>query len=192
MKLFVIRHGESLANKERFLASQTDVDLSEKGIQDAEKAREILKEVRFDRVYSSDLRRAVHTAEIALPGASIEKITLAREIDIGSLTGKYFTECAEYGETWTKARENLDFSPFGGECAAEVRKRARTFLEHIEKEDGENIALFTHAWFTRCLLDEVMGMELPRKKYSCRNCSVAVFEFADGEWKLFSWNMGGR
>ncbi|MFH1753493.1 MAG: 2,3-diphosphoglycerate-dependent phosphoglycerate mutase [Candidatus Omnitrophota bacterium] len=67
-KLVLLRHGESVWNKENRFTGWTDVDLSEKGISEANKAGEVLKEegFTFDVAYTSVLKRAVRTLWITL------------------------------------------------------------------------------------------------------------------------------
>ena len=68
MKVYVVRHGESETNKIRHWTGWLDVALTEKGQNDALFARSVLENVHFDKVYTSDLIRAMQTAEIAIPG----------------------------------------------------------------------------------------------------------------------------
>ena len=72
MKLYVIRHGESETNLKKVYSGWAQVRLTEKVERDAENVGELLRKVAFDQIYSSDLIRAVRTAEIALPGRSEE------------------------------------------------------------------------------------------------------------------------
>ena len=68
MKLVLLRHGESVWNKENRFTGWTDVDLSEKGVKEAENAGKILKDkgYTFDVSYTSLLKRANRTLEIVL------------------------------------------------------------------------------------------------------------------------------
>lgn len=65
-KLIIVRHGESLWNKENRFTGWVDVDLSNKGIKEAKKAGKILKNYRFDTIYVSHMIRAIHTLNIIL------------------------------------------------------------------------------------------------------------------------------
>ena len=67
-KLVLLRHGESVWNKLNFFTGWTDVDLSEKGVEEAHKAGKILKEegYQFDVAYTSVLKRAIKTLNITL------------------------------------------------------------------------------------------------------------------------------
>ena len=62
MFLYVIRHGESETNLSRHWTGWNDVNLTEKGRKDAERAGAMLQGIPFDQIYSSDLTRALHTA----------------------------------------------------------------------------------------------------------------------------------
>ena len=67
-KLIAIRHGQSTWNAENRFTGWVDVDLSEKGVQEAEKSGKLLKELNlnFDIFFTSYLKRAINTLEIVL------------------------------------------------------------------------------------------------------------------------------
>ena len=64
MILYVVRHGETIRNKLGLIQGQTEWDLTEKGIKDAEELRDIVDKLDIDVVISSPLKRAVYTASI--------------------------------------------------------------------------------------------------------------------------------
>lgn len=64
MTLYVVRHGETIRNKLGLIQGQTEWDLTEKGIKDAEELRDIVDKLDIDVVISSPLKRAVDTASI--------------------------------------------------------------------------------------------------------------------------------
>lgn len=68
MKLVIIRHGQSLWNKENLFTGWTDVRLSDQGIEEAKKGGKLLKEANFDFdiAYTSLLKRAIHTLDYVL------------------------------------------------------------------------------------------------------------------------------
>ena len=68
MDLYMIRHGESLANFTGTHAGWAPVPLTEKGEAQAEAARRHVRNLTFDRLYVSDVRRAQQTADILFPG----------------------------------------------------------------------------------------------------------------------------
>lgn len=184
MKLYLVRHGESETNKSGSFTGWLDVALTEKGRGDAEEAARLIKEVNFDKVYSSDLKRALETARIALPGHEYETTSLLREIRLGSLEGQPLTAITDEN----RARIPTEgYAMYGGESNEEFKKRVTDFLKTVETAEAENVIAFSHAGFVRAVLDEVVGVRLSRGAVKCANCTVAVFEFIGGKWSLHSW-----
>ncbi len=79
-KLILLRHGESLYNKENLFTGWTDIDLSEKGVEEAKEAGQILQrnDLLPDICFTSWLKRAIHTAQIALREMEWEHIDAIR------------------------------------------------------------------------------------------------------------------
>ena len=67
MKLYVVRHGESESNRDKRFSGWSQVHLTEQGRRDAQRAGEMLAGLHFDRVYASDLQRALETAQVYRP-----------------------------------------------------------------------------------------------------------------------------
>ena len=185
MKLYVIRHGQSQTNLERRFTGWSQVPLTEKGIEDAKKIRPILENVSFDRIFSSDLIRAMQTAETALPGCSYETLPLIREIKMGSL------EMMPIDEALPAIKENnagtLGYAMFGGESFVQFRARIAEFLDMVKGLDCENVATFAHGGLLTTMLSMVLGLDLRRGTVCCENCTVAVLDLKDGQWRLHSW-----
>lgn len=105
-KLVLLRHGESTWNKENRFTGWTDVDLSQKGIEEAHKAGQALKKEGFifDIAYTSVLKRAVHTLWITLDEMDLAWIPVINnwrlnERHYGALQGLNKSEMAQkYGE----------------------------------------------------------------------------------------------
>lgn len=106
IKLVLVRHGESLWNKENRFTGWTDVDLSEKGVEEAKKAGELLKEqgFTFDLAHTSVLKRAIRTLWIIMDEMDLMWIPVYRtwrlnERHYGALQGLNKSEtAAKYGE----------------------------------------------------------------------------------------------
>ena len=184
MKLYVIRHGESETNKAHRWTGWLDVSLTEKGKQDALFARSILENVKFDKIYTSDLNRAIQTAEIALPGCGYETTPLIREMNVGNIAGK--SSDALTPEMRRRIPEE-GYAHLGGESQEQFGSRIRKFMASLEALDCENVAVFSHAGCLKRMLSEVVGTLLPGKNVLCANCTVAVFEYTKGVWRLHSW-----
>ncbi|MCS7044669.1 MAG: 2,3-diphosphoglycerate-dependent phosphoglycerate mutase [Bryobacteraceae bacterium] len=119
-KLVLIRHGESTWNKENRFTGWTDVDLSEKGVQEAYEAGRALKEAgfEFDFVYTSVLKRAIKTMNIVLDVMDQDWLPVERhwrlnERHYGALQGLNKSEmAAKYGEDQVKIwRRSYDVPP---------------------------------------------------------------------------------
>ena len=95
MKLFMVRHGQTTGNVAGLIYGQVDYPLTQKGREQATAIRPILERFKFNRVYSSDLSRAVETQQIALPGVEGIKTPLLREFDVGRLTNVTYAEAEE-------------------------------------------------------------------------------------------------
>ena len=85
--VWLVRHGETVWNAQHKISGWIDVELSERGQQMARDLRPRLEPERFDGVWSSDLKRAIDTAELAYrrPERQDERL---RELDFGPLEGE--------------------------------------------------------------------------------------------------------
>ncbi|HEK1157278.1 TPA: 2,3-diphosphoglycerate-dependent phosphoglycerate mutase [Proteus mirabilis] len=109
-KLVLVRHGESVWNKENRFTGWTDVELSDKGRNEAQEAGKLLKAegFTFDYAYTSVLKRAIHTLwnildEVDQQWLPVEKSWKLNERHYGALQGLNKTETAEkYGDEQVK------------------------------------------------------------------------------------------
>lgn len=90
-KIYLTRHGETVDNASQTMQGQTQGQLNATGRHQARQLALELKGVEFDAVVSSDLWRAVETAEILAEGRGLSVVTtpLLRERDWGDFTGRY-------------------------------------------------------------------------------------------------------
>lgn len=186
MRLYVIRHGQTTANRDQVSSGQTDVPLTELGWQQAVRIRPMLQRIPFDRVYSSDLSRAVNTQKAALPGVEGIQTPLLREYDVGTLAGTPFGQAP--GEDGKEAVRNREYTFFGGENPDMVCRRVKQFLEELEADPCDNVAAFAHGGVLSCLLRVVLNADIDLSAVSSKNCAIHVFEFDGTRWKLLAWN----
>ena len=192
MKLYLIRHGQSEANQKKIHGGGLDVPLTEQGRAEAKSAGNLLKDIPFDKVYTSDLIRAMETADIALPEYEKTRTALLREICLGTLEGRKPGDCLhEHGEFYLIQKANRNFSGFGGEDYRDHVARAQAFLDMVASEDDGNIAAFCHEGTIKCVLDIVLqiGHWVSIKNIVCSNGSVTVFDYKNGHWRLCQWNL---
>jgi broad specificity phosphatase PhoE len=190
MKLYVVRHGQSEDNIARRHSGWAECSLTEQGRADAERAGTILRGIAFDKVFSSDTKRAKQTCAIALPEMqdAVEYTPLIRETNVGTLTGLEVAECQRrWGEEYNSRRKARNFCPYGGENLAMHMERVREFLTMTERGGWDTVAVFSHGGSIHCMLDIVMGEVQNKADYPCGNGSVSVFEYADGAWSLAEW-----
>ncbi len=89
-RIYLVRHGQSVGNRDDLMSGHTDHPLTELGKAQAAATKEVLKDVSFDDVYSSDLRRAADTAGIIFgsPVPKDHQLAELRERNFGDLEGK--------------------------------------------------------------------------------------------------------
>lgn len=120
IKLVILRHGESVWNKENRFTGWVDVDLSEQGMNEAKKAGQLLKNegYNFDIAYTNVLKRCTNTLSIVLDEMGIKEIPVVNswklnERHYGALQGLNKAEmAAKYGEEQVlKWRRSYDIMP---------------------------------------------------------------------------------
>ncbi len=119
--IFLVRHGETVDNARQIMQGQTQGELNARGREQALQVAGRLAAEHLDAVVSSDLRRAIQTAEIiARPhGLTVSTTPLLRERDWGSFTGRFIPDLR--GEVW----------PDDIESEEELLMRARSFLIYM-------------------------------------------------------------
>lgn len=143
-KLVMIRHGESVWNKENLFTGWTDVDLSENGRNEASLGGKLLKEsgYSFDVCYTSYLKRAIHTANYVLEQLDEEWIPVIKtwklnERHYGALQGLNKSETAEkYGEEQVKIwRRSFDVRPPALDASDERNPARQAMYKNIDKSE---------------------------------------------------------
>ncbi len=170
---YLVRHGMTVGGEEKRYKGQTDVPLSKEGEAQAEKVAEYLAEKlskehtkgRSIRFYSSDLSRAVKTAEIiAAPfGALPVMDPIFKERHFGRWEGMTFDEIRdEFPEEFDSWAANpLQFSPMGGESTADVDKRVMPhFYDILQKERSNIFFIVAHGGVNRVILCNLLCTSL--------------------------------
>jgi len=167
--LCLIRHGESLWNKENRFTGWVDVPLTDKGREQAKKAGEILKSlnIKFDIAYTSLLSRAIETLEIIIKTLGynipvIKDISL-NERHYGDLQGLNKDKVAEiYGKEQVKLwRRSLKVRPPNGESLEDTQKRTIPFFERAIKGDLElnkNVLVVAHGNSLRSIVSYIENL----------------------------------
>ena len=190
MKLYVVRHGESVLNRNKCFGGWAATPLTEKGMEDAGKAKAELANIHFDRVYCSDLLRAVQTAQVVLPGREMEMRENLRELSVGEFEARPVEECTRlYGDVCVQARKLRDYTAVGGESHQMQYERTAAFMKEMEQlKDCENVAVFCHEGTIKCMISYVLGTMLDPYALIHDNGAFSVFRFSS-RWQLDAWNM---
>ena len=169
--ILLIRHGQSEWNKLNLFTGFKNIELSEQGIEEANKAGQNFKnlDIKFNVVFTSELKRAQETAKIILQnldqwdflnneGKIISNINL-NERDYGDLTGLNKKETAEkFGEEQVhKWRRGYSDQPPNGESLEDVVRRVTKYFEEvikpaIQSDENDNILIAAHGNSLRALL----------------------------------------
>ena len=169
--ILLIRHGQSEWNKLNLFTGFKNIELSEQGIEEANKAGQNFKnlDIKFDIVFTSELKRAQETAKIILQNLDqwdhlnnkrkiISNINL-NERDYGDLTGLNKKETAEkFGEDQVhKWRRGYSDQPPNGESLEDVVTRVTKYFEEtinpaIQTDGNDNILIAAHGNSLRALL----------------------------------------
>ena len=145
MKVCLVRHGETLWNREHRCQGKTDTALTPLGLKQAGELAQHLGQEQLAAVYSSPLKRARETARLIaqLHHLPVEIRAGLRELDQGGLEGKTYVELREeYAEFMARWQEN----PAGvrlpdGESLDELQQRAWAEIERIRQEHSEGVVV---------------------------------------------------
>ncbi len=179
-KLVLLRHGQSQWNLENRFTGWKDVPLTEKGIEEAKNAGQLIKKnnIKFDKIFSSVLQRANKTAEIAMKEAEMKhlfnnnqlnytKDQSLNERDYGDLVGLNKAETADkFGKEQVHIwRRSYDISPPNGESLKDVVNRVSPYFESNISPlivDEKNVLIAAHGNSLRAIMIKV-GLHMPEE-----------------------------
>lgn len=189
-KIIIVRHGESIGNKTKYLLGHTDLDMSELGYKQALATAEHLSGERIDVIYSSDLIRAYNTAKPHADMRGLEVIAdeELREVKLGDWEGKHLSYVLEnYGEEYTVYKERTFGTytfPKGGDSVEGAGVRFFNEIMRIARANvGKTILVATHAAVLRSFYAKISGIRpenIAKDLPFATNASYSIVEF-DGE-----------
>jgi 2,3-bisphosphoglycerate-dependent phosphoglycerate mutase len=179
--LVLVRHGESLWNKENRFTGWVDVPLTENGEREAREAGKLLKEagIQFNVAYTSQLDRAIKTLEIMLNEMKVQlpiiKDFHLNERHYGDLQGLNKEETAKkYGQDQVHLwRRSYDIKPPGGESLKDTQKRTVPFFQNTILLDltqyRKNVLVVAHGNSLRSIVmyleniepEQIVNVEIP-------------------------------
>jgi len=185
LRIVLLRHGETVYNVEKRLQSPKD-SLNGKGRKQILALRGQLSNFKFDRIISSDEKRAVESAEIIseCTGLGFNSISLIREKSSGEFSDRLVSEV-----DWSLVKGNfMDKKIPGGDSVKDVLLRAIEFFKMLNNMPrGENVLVVSHGTFLRVLFCLIFNKDIQEYllNYEFPNASYIVISRNEkGVWQL--------
>ena len=167
MRIGLIRHGETDWNAQGLLQGSTDIPLNERGLEQARDAAGLLRGAGWDRILSSPLGRARHTAEIISEAAGLGPVGVVPELierSFGVLEGSSY---------WQADGSRLPLDHASVESIDSVQERVAAAIDAIEDEFPDSSTLVVaHGSVIRLFLDSVLVHRSPH----ISNLSLTILE----------------
>ena len=181
-KLVIVRHGQSEWNKQNRFTGWIDVDLAEKGVEEARNAGHLLKDIPFDYAFTSALKRAQRTLDIIMGESGQKDIPVKKDQALnermyGDLQGMNKDEArSKFGEEQVHIwRRSYDVNPPNGESLKDTAARVLPYFKGeivplLKK--GFNVIISAHGNSLRALImylekiseDDILKVEVPTGK----------------------------
>ena len=194
-KLCLIRHGETDWNAERRLQGHTDIPLNARGVLQARQMAQALKNInlRFDVLYTSDLKRAADTADavVKIFGVEAQVDSNLRERHFGALQGLSIAEAPLLQPDIWQAHiaRDLEHNLGGGESIGQFALRVQGALDRIlAKHAGKTILLVSHGGTLDMMYRIASKQSLSAEKIaSVPNASLNWIIHSQGAWMVGQW-----
>ncbi len=182
MKLTIVRHGETIENRNDVSQGQTYGTLSDLGQEQAKKLAIRLKDEQFDIIYCSDLDRTKKTLTSILkfhPNTKVAYEKAIRERSKGIFEGKHHDHIRKFYKEHTD--DLFEIVPPKGESLNQLIDRVNTFYDLIiEKHAGQNVLMVTHGEVIVTILQRVLKFnKYKAKPYVPENTAVSIIEIED-------------
>jgi broad specificity phosphatase PhoE len=206
MKLILARHGETEWNRLRRIQGISDLELNQKGFEQAEALARALKEENVTAIYTSPLKRARDTAQIIARFHRVEVVSLygLRELDAGEVDGLTYDEMrVQYGDFLEKwINDCTSVRPPGGCTLDELQVQVWSAIEEIlERERLESpekarspkgkgvIVAVAHFFPILTILSKVLGLNLSEcRRMKLDLASLTTLDFTPARTVLVSMN----
>ncbi|HFI0049248.1 TPA: histidine phosphatase family protein [Streptococcus suis] len=200
MKIYFVRHGKTEWNLEgRFQGYSGDSALLPESYQDLEKLGKYLAEIPFDAIFSSDLQRALVTAqEIAKVNhhcQTVQTTSQLREWSFGKLEG---SKMAIFRSIYPKQAHALKHNlarfkhdVFDAESVHQVTQRMVDFIQSLQEENLKTVLIVSHGAFLTASIHRLLGFPPAQLRHrgGLDNASVTILETSDFEnFTELAWN----
>jgi len=192
MKLILVRHGQTLWNREKRAQGISNIPLSKRGSAQAESLAQSLRDEQIDTIVSSPLKRALQTAEAInrfhhLPIQCEEDLM---ELNMGDFEGIVFQEMIENHGDFLKrwAEDPASVIMPGGESLTELQRRAWGVIKRIIVKPGTTL-LAAHNFTIMTILCKIKAMDLSQiRQVHVDVASKTFVEFNKGKGTIVLFN----
>lgn len=192
MIIYIIRHAETEYNRKGIIqGSEVDSDINSLGDQQANSFFEYYKNISFDKIYVSALKRTYQTIErFTKIGIPYEKIKEFNEISWGINQGKS-DDLEDYSKligTWLSG--DLDNKFEQGESPNQMSKRLEKGFNKVLDDNHDTVLLCIHGRALRILLSKIIDKDLTKMdKYIHSNTGLYILEYKDGNFDILGRNL---
>ncbi len=170
--IYIVRHGQTDGNVQKIYQGRQDTELNKTGIRQAKTIKEKLKDIQFDFVISSPLKRALQTAQIITDNPIITDERIIERCN-GEWEGKLVAECPN----------DYDFNDpydnrYGIENITDFKRRITDFLEELQTRFcNQDILVVTHAGVILYIREYFEGAPKDNdySNYKLQNCQVITY-----------------
>lgn len=185
LKVYLVRHGETDTNKQdKKWGQHPDIPLNDLGIEQAKRLSDKLKSIKFNKIFSSDLRRAAQTTEILMKKIKAPLILdkRLREYDSGEVDQSSDKWRKRYYELLESGMPKEEIRPYGGENIWDLIRRVKLLIGDLEKEKG-TILMVSHSGFNEAFVNLSQLREKGNfVKIKQDNACINILEYKDGKW----------
>ena len=198
MEIYFVRHGQTIWNVEKRFQGLSDSPLTELGITQAKLLGEKLKDIKFDKFYSTSLKRAYDTANY-IKGNRKQKVEIFDdfvEISMGDMEG---IKQEDFKKLYPEQVKNfffnqLEYNPssFGGESFLKVRERViRGLNKFIElNKNYERVLVVSHGATLKTLLHYISGKDISTLSNEAipKNTSYTIVKYENGKFEIIDFS----
>ena len=198
MEIYFVRHGQTIWNVEKRFQGLSDSPLTELGITQAKLLGEKLKDIKFDKFYSTSLKRANDTANY-IKGNRKQEVEIFDdfvEISMGDMEG---IQQEEFKKLYPEQVKNfffnqLEYNPssFKGESFLEVRERVAKGLAKFIKlnQDYERVLVVSHGATLKTLLHYISGKDISTLSDEAipKNTSYTIVKYQNEKFEIIDFS----
>ncbi|MGL4357274.1 histidine phosphatase family protein [Cetobacterium sp.] len=197
LRIYFVRHGETIWNTLKIFQGRSNSPLTELGIEQAKKLSNFLKDIEFNKIYSSPQERAMQTTRLILGDRDMDitPIDEFQEINMGKVEGIPREDFEknypiEYHNFWHNA---VDYNPaaYEGESYEEILHRVKIGLNKLISENTSgNILVISHGVTLKAIFNIIneKGIDEFSKQAVPENTSTTIVEYDQDSFKIIKFS----